>query len=335
MTHLQSSNKDLVRLLSDKTVALLDELTAEQLKTAYADFNDATRYEWYYTPVKQPGLKLGDMSPRQRDALMRLLETIYSERGYELVQKIIKLEDILKEWEHLNNNVSHFERSPERYWIKIFGQPSSNSASCWGGHFGGHHISLSWTVVGGAISVSPVFIGANPAEIRHGTAKGVRYLAWEEDRARALTMMLTEEQRGQAIVSPVAPHDILTTNVRVVTPDMVPPGIGMGQLVDKQREALLDLLRSYLDRLTPDLAREHWNDLKQEGWDRIGFSWLGALERYQPHYYTIYSPRLVIEYDNTQDGANHIHTVVRDMKRDWGTDLLAAHYKRAHNKKAA
>ena len=239
---------------------------------------DATRYEWYYTPVKQPGLKLGDMSPRQRDMLMRLLETIYSERGYELVQKIIKLEDILKEWEQLNNNVSHFERSPERYWIKIFGQPTNNAASCWGGHFGGtpHLVKLDrgrWR----DLRLASIHRREPRPEIRHGTAKGVRYLAWEEDRARALTMMLTEEQRGQAIVSPVAPHDILTTNVRVVTPNMVPPGIGMGQLVDKQREALLDLLRSYLDRLTPDLAREHWNDLKQEGWERIWVQLVGSI----------------------------------------------------------
>jgi Protein of unknown function (DUF3500) len=40
---------------------------------------------------------------------------------------------------------------------------------------------------------------------------------------------------------------------------------------------------------------------------------------------------LLLEYDNTQNDANHVHTVWRDRRRDWGEDLLAAHYHRAHS----
>ena len=44
----------------------------------------------------------------------------------------------------------------------------------------------------------------------------------------------------------------------------------------------------------------------------------------QPHYYRVQGARLLAEYDNTQRGVNHVHTVWRDLDDDFGGDVLAA-----------
>ena len=66
------------------------------------------------------------------------------------------------------------------------------------------------------------------------------------------------------------------------------------------------------------------------GLDDLTFAWAGPEEPGHGHYYAVRGPRLLIEYDNTQDEANHIHAVWRDLRGDWGEDLLAAHYRRSH-----
>ncbi len=66
------------------------------------------------------------------------------------------------------------------------------------------------------------------------------------------------------------------------------------------------------------------------GLDDSTFAWAGSDQPGAGHYYAIRGRDLLIEYDDTQDAANHIHAVWRDLADDWGEDLLGAHY-RAHH----
>ena len=246
-----------------------------------------------------------------------------------MARQIIWLEPILGEYESMTNNVSSWQRLEERYWFSVFGEPGSEEP--WGWRVGGHHIGLVATVVDNSeVSIHPLFFGSNPAEVKHGEHKGVRTLAEEEDWARSLVTGMTDDQKSVAIVDPVAPADILTTTVRVVDPGTTPQGIAIGDLYDGQRESVIKLIRHYVFRAADEMAINYWNQLEKEGWDSIHFAWAGPLERWQGHYYNIRHDRFVIEYDNTQNGANHIHSVLRDYTHDFGEDLLAAHYHAAH-----
>ena len=74
------------------------------------------------------------------------------------------------------------------------------------------------------------------------------------------------------------------------------------------------------------MADAAWEAAIDAGLDAVTFAWAGSLERGEGHYYAVRGPTFLLEYDNTQDDANHIHSVWRDLRRDWGGDLLAAHY---------
>ena len=152
----------------------------------------------------------------------------------------------------------------------------------------------------------------------------------EEDWARSLLMSLDGDQAKLAVVDPVAPADILSTNIRSVDPNIVPSGIGFDFLSDSQRTQLVQIVRHYVTRSADDLASNYWKELEASGFDNTTFAWAGPSEAGQGHYYAIRHPRFLIEYDNTQNGANHIHSVLRDFTHDFGEDLLAAHYKSSH-----
>ena len=258
-----------------------------------------------------------------------MMETGYSASGYEMARQIIRLETILGEYEAMTNSVSQWHRLEERYWFSVFGEPGSMEP--WGWRVGGHHIGIVASVASiSAVSIHPLFFGSNPAEVKHGEHKGMRTLAEEEDWGRALVTGMTDDQKSVAIVDPVAPSDILTTTVRIVDPGTTPQGIAIGDLYDAQREAVVKLIRHYVFRAADEMAINYWNQLEREGWDSVHFAWAGPLKRFQGHYYNIRHDRFVIEYDNTQNGANHIHSVLRDYTHDFGEDLLATHYQVAH-----
>ena len=306
--------------------AFLNALRPEQRKSATFPFEGDERYEWAYTPIDRNGLLLSDMTQEQRDAALALMNTAYSESGRKAARQIIDLETMLGEWESMQNEVSQWERAPVRYWFSVFGTPGGDEP--WGWRAGGHHIGLATSIVGGEmVAYNPLFFGANPATVLHGPHKGLRTLPEEEDRARALVRSLSSEQKKIAIVDAVAPADILTRNYRVADPKAAPVGISFSALSDPQRESLVKLVRHYVGRAADDLAANYWKHIESVGMDRWSFAWAGPEEPGAGHYYAISAPNFVVEYDNTQNGANHIHSVLRDFGNDWGEDILAAHYK--------
>lgn len=317
--------------MAEAARGFVDSLDAAQRDIATFPFAGDERYLWHYTPVVRNGLRLKDMTASQRAAAVRMLNTALSAHGARKAREIIELEAILDEWEGIQNNRMHWLRDPEIYYFSVFGEPGGEEP--WGWRAGGHHIGIHATVIASTfVSVLPLFLGANPAEVRHGEHKGVRTLAEEEDLARDLLGRLDAGQKALAIVDPVAPDDILTKNYRIAEPDEIPVGgITLAELRDGQRDGLIGLVRHYVERKTADLAANEWRKIEQDGLDGVRFLWAGPEARGEGHYYALAGPSFVIEYDNTQNEANHIHSVMRSYAGDWGEDLLAAHYTNGHH----
>jgi len=187
------------------------------------------------------------------------------------------------------------------------------------------------TVVDGRIVGStPSFLGANPAVIPAGPRAGERTLTGEETLARELIAGLAEDARAVAIVDPVAPPEILTSNAARADGGRVPRGLAYADMPSDSQTRLETLIRHYLGRAPDDLADDDWRQVVADGLPETSFAWAGPIEPGRGHYYAVRGPRLLIEYDNTQDGANHIHSVWRDLANDWGDDTLAAHYRASH-----
>lgn len=317
--------------MAEAANGFVDSLDGGQRAVATFPFSGDERYLWHYTPVERNGLRLKDMTAAQRAAAFRMMNTALSAHGARKAREIIELEAILDEWEGIQNDRMHWLRDPEIYYFSVFGEPGGEEP--WGWRAGGHHIGIHATVIANTyVSVLPLFLGANPAEVRHGEHMGVRTLADEEDLARDLLGRLDAEQKALAIVDPTAPDDILTENYRVADPDEIPVGgISLAELRDGQRDGLIGLLRHYVDRKAADLAENEWRKIELDGLDGVRFLWAGPEARGEGHYYALAGPAFVIEYDNTQNEANHIHSVMRSYSGDWGEDLLAAHYEHGHH----
>ncbi len=301
--------------------SLTKELTARAVLPMEAE---GERTNWHFVPIvgQRSGIDLKDLNKAQESKLTALLKTGLSASGYSKVENIRALETVLFELE----NSDH--RDPELYYISIFGKPSSEDA--WGWRFEGHHLSLNYTIVDGRLlSSTPNFWGANPAKVLSGSSKGLRTLKSEEDLARSFLMSLSNKQREQAIVLDKAPGDIYSSDDRNAYP-ISNYGIAASDLNDRQKDGLAAIMNVYLSNMPPPLAKERSDKLMGTGMDQITFTWAGSPEIGEAHYYRIQGPTFLIEYDNIQNNANHIHAVWRDFNGDFGRDVLWEHHKNAH-----
>ena len=329
LTHVRRAPAT-IQAMTDAAQRFLDGLSDEQRAKATFPFAGDERYFWHYTPIDRNGLPIKEMDDAQRELAFALMATGMSERGNATARQIIDLEPILKEAERLEGRTDTPIRDSERYWFSVFGTPGSPEPWAW--RVGGHHIGISFTVVDrDYVAATPLFFGANPAEVRHGPDAGLRTLPDEEDLARRLLGSLDEEQKAVAIVRAVAPDDILTENFRKVDPELPPDGIRYADLGGEQRGHLVELVRHYITRTTGEVSEGAWTNIEQGGLDSVGFAWAGPEARGEGHYYAIKGASFLIEYDNTQNDANHIHSVLRDYENDWAEDLLAAHYAATHS----
>ena len=303
--------------------AFLNSLSSEQRRAACFAFEDAERYDWHYVPRRRSGLALKDMTAEQQAQAQTFLKTGLSQNGYWKSTTIMKLETVLHEIESFDMG-----RDPEKYFFSIFGLPSEKGT--WGWRVEGHHLSLNFTIVNGRLLASaPRFLGANPAKVPIGKLSGLRTLAAEEDLARKLLDSLNPEQKQKAVFREQAYGDIVTGNEAMVSP-LKRVGIAAAALDGAQMDILIRLIDEYVSALTPEIARQRTEAVRSSGLPQIHFGWAGALEPGRPHYYRIQGSAFLIEYDNVQNGANHIHSVWRDFEGDFGRDLLKEHYRSAH-----
>jgi len=304
--------------------AFLATLTPEQKARSNFPFNSDERFRWFYTPVSRKGIPFKEMTELQKKAAMDLLRAGLSEKGYTKAETIRSLEDVLREVEQGSGPT----RDTGLYFFTFFGEPSESTS--WGWRYEGHHLSQNWTIVNGksvsAIGSSPQFFGANPAEVRSGPLKGKRALAGEEDLGRSIVKSLKTVQRSEAVLSGSAPSEILTSNQRkaAIQEDK---GIAYAKLDKEQQGLLLTLIEEYLNAQPRALAQARLKKIRDSGLNTIKFAWIGGLEKGEGHYYRVQGKTFLIEYDNTQNDANHIHCVWRDFTNDWGEDLLAEHYR--------
>ena len=309
------------RVMSDTANAFLASLTAEQKGKAMFAFEDDERKNWHFIPKVRKGLPLKQMSHEQRHLAHALLSAGVSQQGYQKAMSIMSLEDILRQLEKDTAG----RRDPEQYFFSIFGTPSEGGT--WAYRVEGHHLALNWTIAKNRVASSPMFFGTNPAEIKEGPRKGLRVLGREEDLGRELRVALTAEQVKTAVVAEVAYKDIFTMADRVAALKGQPNGLSAG----KQREMLAALLDEYVSNVPEQAAATRAAQVKAAG-TNLYFAWAGTAAKGEGQYYRVQGPTFLVEYDNTQNNNNHVHSVWRDYAGDFGVDLLGDHVKANHSK---
>jgi hypothetical protein len=376
---MSNARRDVATAMADAARAWLDLLDEGQRATATWPFPaDDERRLWFYTPTDHGGLTLGAMDSTQQRGAMRLLRSGLSEAAYNTATTVIGLENVLDAVERWRATFGRQRgRDPGMYYVRVFGEPAETAS--WGWRFGGHHVSVNHTIVDGELASStPCFLGADPA---HSPLLGphlLRPLGGAEDLGRELVRSLDAGQFDRALVSPVAPVDLVTANRSQVTegdrplplqsifrgaltPTLrdqmargqtvmedaiglrpehvdalsltrVPKGLSAAHLRGPQRDLLRQLLDVYVRRVPDELAdAEAAKYAGDADLDSLSFAWAGSIEPGEAHYYRVQGARLLAEYDNTQRGVNHIHTVWRDLDIDFGGDALAEHYAHAHH----
>ena len=277
------------------------------------------RTTWSYLPGQRRGVTLKPMNEAERAAAQAMLRTALSARGYEKTAGVLELEQILRETEAFGA----LTRDRELYSLAIFGTPSDQAPWAW--RFEGHHLSLNFSsATGKIVAATPMFFGSNPARVDGGPRAGWRVLSAEEDLARQLLGGLDEGQKRKALIATSAPADIILGPGRKSVPD--PVGVSYAELSEAQRDVLMRLVAEYVGNVRDDVARAERERIEKAGLGAVRFAWAGGTRVGQGHYYRIQGPTFVIEYDNTQNHANHVHSVFRDLDDDFGGDLLRRHY---------
>lgn len=323
--YCQSQEKDMVSA-ANHFISMLDK--DQQLKAMYP-FETEERFNFHFVPKNdRKGISLNELNDAQKSAALLLLKGCVSERGYQKANEIIQLEITLKAIEGRQPGDNY--RDPGKYFFSIFGLPGNNTI--WGWRLEGHHVAFNFSAQKGKLVAStPNFLGSNPAVIPEGPQKGKQILKEETDMGFDLLHSFTKEQLPQVVISDKAPGDILTSNSRKAIIEN-PQGISYADMNKLQQQKLLRLVNIYIHRYTKTFADDMLKEIQSAGLNKVRFAWLGAQ---QPglgnaHYYRIQGPGFIIEYDNVQNNANHVHTVVRDLKYDFGGDLLLEHYKSSH-----
>jgi len=351
---------DIASRMTEAADAWLDSLDDDQRAKGSLSFDDTEeRTSWAYFPRLTKGLPLLEMDARQQKLALALVAGALSFAAYTKVVTVMASESLVDLME--NGRLAAF-RDPRRYFLAVFGSPGEER---WGWRFEGHHVVLNFTLAGGEIvSPTPLFIGAQPAEVPHGHSMVLRPCAEEEDAARELLGSLDAERRRNAIISDIAPPDFVIMNSPVV-PDAAlpgdieappllasivaeakamptqqrqalrferarPRGLAASAMDAAQRKGLSELVSVYVERLPEPLAAIERGRLDRAGIEGVHFAWAGEDRPRQPHYYRLQGPSFLVEYDNTQNEVNHIHSVWRDPDRDFGGDLLRDHVSNQH-----
>jgi hypothetical protein len=330
---LLASHTDAVRAADTAAVAtsatasasaFLKSLPPELRAKASFPLDAPERLAWNFVPMERVGVSLLKLDDAQSELLGPLLATALSPEGLLAARGVLKHENILRRVETEAGMANASRRDPGLYYTAVFGKPAAGAPWAW--RFEGHHLSINVSEVPGASPiVAPMFVGANPARVLSGPNAGFRLLAAEEDLGRELITLLPAERRKVALIRDTAFAEILTGNDPKVN-KLELEGLAAADMSAEEKTQLRRLVELYVGRMTPASARSVLLRLDRAGFGKVRFAWAGGIEPGQAHYYRIHGPTLLIEYDDTQNNANHIHTVYRDLENDFGGDALRAHY---------
>jgi hypothetical protein len=332
-------------------MGLFDALTPDQRAQALLPQTAPGRTHWNFLPESgRHGLPLGELDRRQEVLAHRLIAESMSIPAYARVVQVMSNEHMLRELNlSVFGHVAATFRDARGYFLTFFGQPQPDAT--WGWRLVGHHLSINVTVVDGdLVSATPFLLGAEPANFGP-----FRILGEEEDAAFVLLDSLTGAQQEQAVIHSKPPADFVTRTVATIGEVEYPEYHGVGRrdamITDEDRVALAyfrahprgirvgdlspaqhghfdELLARFIERARPGLACFERDRIAAAdgGVDELRFAWAGGTSIDQPHYFRIQGPVTLIEFDNAEDNANHVHSVWRDPSNDFGADLLIQHH---------
>jgi hypothetical protein len=294
-------------------------------KTQYR-FDDPERFNWHFVPRSRNGIALRDLDAAQRDAVFGMLKTALSAQGYQKAYNIVNLENVLRAVE--GRSADDRYRDPLNYYVTVFGNPENQGAWSW--RFEGHHVALNFTTVNNQIeSATPSFFGSNPGIVRDGPERGKQILVEESLRGFQLVNSLTTDQLTKAMIAEEALPEIVSFNSRKAE-SLSPKGLSYRDMSDAQQKLLRTLLNVYVNNYELGFSTKLMAKIQKAGIENLSFAWAGSRKEGSGYYYRIQGPMLLIELDNTQNNANHIHSVVRDLTNDFGEDILREHYGKEH-----
>lgn len=297
----------------------LGSLSEEQKAQATFEFDSPERINWHFIPRERKGLPLKQMEGETLRNAHALIQSGLSKSGYEQTLNVMSLEEVLYLLESGDRETRRKRRDPQNYYLTIFGKPGNSGL--WGWRLEGHHLSLNYTIKDGeVVSSTPEFFGANPAFIDAGPKRSIRVLAPEEDIARQILKLASSDRQETIWISKEAPNDVRGGGAPQPETS-APVGLKAGEMNADQKEMLGKLLDEYLKNMPADVESRRRSELKEAGLDNIYFAWWGSSERNERHAYRVQGPTFIIEYNNTQNDANHIHSMWRDLKGDFHIPL--------------
>jgi hypothetical protein len=336
-------------VLTFAAMGFFDSLAGDQRALVLLPHTDPGRTHWNFLPESgRHGLALGELDRHQEVLAHRLIAESMSIPAYARVVQVMSNEHVLRE---LNlpvfGHVAATFRDARGYFFTFFGQPQPDTT--WGWRLVGHHLSINVTVVDGdLVNATPFLLGAEPA--RFGP---FRILGEEEDAAFVLLDELTAGQLEQAVIHTKPPADFVTRTVATIGDIEYPAYHGVGRrdamITDEDRTALAyfrahprgvrvgdlsatqrghfdALLGQFVERARPALVGFEMDRIAAAGGiDELHFAWAGGTTISEPHYFRIQGPVTLIEFDNAEDNANHVHSVWRDPSNDFAADLLMQH----------
>lgn len=307
------------KVMVEAATVFLKSLTPDQAQKIKFGYDDAERLNWHFIPRVRKGLPIRELEGDALRTAHGLLQSGLSEAGYAQALDIMGLEEILYLLEPGDRAERRERRDPRKYYFSIFGTPSLTGT--WGWRLEGHHISLNFTVTdGNVVSSTPEFFGANPGLIDAGPGRSIRVLGMEEDLGRQILKLCTPETLKVAWVDKAAPDDLRGGGV--AQPETTPAvGLAAKEMSADQRKLLAELLNEYLKNMPADVSEARRAEVNAAGIDKIQFAWWGDQERNQRHYYRVQGPTFVIEYNNTQNQANHVHSMWRQLAGDFNIPI--------------
>ena len=299
----------------------LNDLKPIQLNQVQFKLTDSSKMRWHYLPhssFQRKGLSMDSLSVIQNEKLMGLLDAFLSNSGYDKMEQIIDLENYLAVKEQ-----NPFKRNSKKYYVTFYGTP--NNESPWAWSFEGHHLSFNFTVHKDQVAIAPAFLGSNPGVVMEGPQKGKRVLHREQDLGLQLINSMSAKQSQKAIISEVTFGDILSKNKSFIS-RLEYSGIRYTALADSQKGIINAIIQEHMSNMERAVAHRAKILLENENYDNITFCWAGKKEILTAHYYRIQGEKFLIEFDNSQNKGNHIHTVWREFDGDFGKDLIQEHY---------
>lgn len=333
------TQKEFSEEITSGASALYQSFSKTQQVSGLLQFSDTARLKWNNLPVglrARAGTSIGNMTDEQRKLMHRVLSASLSSQGYLKATGIMNLDNLLNSYfdslynrKEINDTtltmIRSLKWSHKNYFFAFFGKPGDKA---WGYKLEGHHLSVNFTITGNTISVTPWFVGTDPAEYGMGEYAGLRVLGQEEDLALKLVNSLNEAQRKEAIKSTEVPRDIITgaESGKRLTDDW---GLRASAMDEKQKSLLHQIIREYVFNMEYEKATIEYEKIVKAGFDKIYFGWIGETEEKKPHYFVVNGPTFLVEFDNNggpRRAANHIHTIWREKGNEYGEDVLKKHY---------